>query len=356
MRDHAGNPCFWIGVEGLVWWTKNQPLPIPIVTTGPASQGSNAGSLGAPGTASLNGSLNYGAEGGVRFFTGVWFNTDHTIGIDGSLFDLGRQSAAFGVRDRSGTGATVINEPVAGAPFGTLVSAPGIDTGSVIVGATSRFGGGDVNLLYNLYRSGGWTINLLGGYRYLELDESLTIGADSTVFTTNTFTDNLGNTLVTAPPGSTISAFDEFRTRNQFNAGQIGAEFQYLLGRLSLNGAVKLAFGGTHEVVTIDGTTNVSPVNGTPVLLSGGNYATLQIGRYTRDRFAVAPEVILNVGYQLRPWLRAQIGYDFLYLSNVARPGNQIDNTYDGGAHPGVPLTGSSFWAQGLNIGLQFSF
>jgi hypothetical protein len=88
----------------------------------------------------------------------------------------------------------------------------------------------------------------------------------------------------------------------------------------------------------------------------GGNYASLQIGHYAQDRFAVAPELRLNVGYQFTPFIRGTIGYDFTYLSSVLRPGNQIDNTYDGITHPLVPMKTSSFWSQGLNLGMQFSF
>jgi len=350
------NPNFWLGVDGLVLWTKNQPLPVPIVTTGPASQGANAGNLGMPGTTSLDSPLNYGTAGGARFFAGGWFNMDHTIGVDGSLFILGQQSAGFSVIDRSGSGNLVINEPVTGVPFITQVSAPGLESGSVVVGARGDFGGGDINLLCNLYRGNGFTVNLLGGYRYLQLDETLNITANSNMFVTTTYTDNFGNVLVTAPPGSTVTVIDQFKTRSQFNGGQLGAQFQYVWQRLSFSGTAKLAIGDTHEVVTINGNTTVFPVNAAPVPLTGGNYATLQVGRYSTDRFALAPECLLNVGYQLTPCIRTQIGYDFLYLSSVARPGNQIDNSYDGVTHPLVPMASSSFWAQGLTLSLQLSF
>ncbi len=108
------NPNLWLGVEGLVWWTKNQPLSVPLVTTGPASQGASAGNLGMPGTTSLDSPLNYGVAGGVRLFAGGWLNIEHTIGVDGSLFILGQQSAGFSVVDRSGVGNLVINEPLSG--------------------------------------------------------------------------------------------------------------------------------------------------------------------------------------------------------------------------------------------------
>jgi hypothetical protein len=355
VRDPA-DPSLWVGVEGLLWWTRNQPLPVPVITTGPVSQGAFAGNIGVPGTTSLNGPLNYGATGGLRVFGGAWLDVSHTFGVDASYFFLGRQSAGFGAFDRSGTGVAIINEPVAGAPFSTQVSAPGLDTGGVAVDARSQLMGADVNLLYNLYRGNGWTINLLGGYRYLELCETLDITATSNMFVTTTYTDSMGNVLVTAPPGSTIVVSDHFGVRNQFNGGQLGAQFQYWRNRWFLGAAVKLGIGVTHEVITIDGNTIVYPANGTPVPLSGGNYATLQMGRYTRDHFAVAPEAQLTLGYQVTPWLRAMVGYNFIYLSSVARPGNQIDNTFDGVTHPIVPMVSSSYWTQGLNFGLQFSF
>jgi hypothetical protein len=295
-------------------------------------------------------------EGGGRLFLGGWFDCAHTIGMEGSIFVLGQQSAGFGVCDHAQNGSFVINEPVAGAPFSTQVSAPGVETGNVVVSATGRFGGGDVNLLYNLYRGNGWTVNVLGGYRYLQLDETLTIASGSNLFTTATYSDNMGNVLATAPPGSSVTVIDQFGTRNEFNGGQIGAAFAYQWGRWSIGGTAKLAIGATHEVVTINGVTTVFPVNGAPVPLLGGNYATLQIGRYCLDRFALAPEAQLKIGYQFTPWIRGEIGYNFLFLSSVIRPGNQIDNTFDGGTHPLVPMASSSFWAQGLTLSVQFRF
>ena len=95
------------------------------VTTGPGSEGMNAGNLGMPGTVSLNQPLNYGVAGGFRLSAGGWFDIDHTIGVDGGFFVLGRQSSGFSVVDRSGTGAFVIDEPVPGVPFSTPGQRPG---------------------------------------------------------------------------------------------------------------------------------------------------------------------------------------------------------------------------------------
>ena len=56
---------------------------------------------------------------------------------------------------------------------------------------------------------------------------------------------------------------------------------------------------------------------------------TSNIGRYYRNPFAVVPEVTISLGVQFAPWLRGTIGYNILYWSNVARPGNQIDLVVD---------------------------
>jgi len=71
------------------------------------------------------------------------------------------------------------------------------------------------------------------------------------------------------------------------------------------------------------------------------------------SRFAVVPEVNLNVGYQFADWARAYVGYDFLYASDVAQPGEQI-NPAGLIFAPVQPHT--DFWAQGVNFGLEFRF
>jgi hypothetical protein len=347
----------WFGLEGLAWWTKSQPLSVPVLTTGPASQGSSAGNFGSPGTTALRSPLDYDVAGGIRFSAGAWFDTGNVFGFDGSVFFLERQSAGFAAADPTGAGNFVINEPLAGATFSTQISAPGLATGAAFVGTTSEFGGGDINFLWNLHRDENWSFTLLGGFRYLWLDETLVVSSNSTFLTTTTFTDGSGNTLVTAPPGSGASMVDFFGTRNQFYGGQLGGRFEGHMGRWFLSAVGKFAIGATHEVITANGSTLVTPTNAAPVPLLGGNFVgSTNAGRYWGDRFAVAPEFQINLGYQLTPHIRALVGYNFLFLSSVARPGNQIDNVFDGVTRPAVPMSSSSFWAQGLTFSLQFNY
>ena len=94
------------------------------------------------------------------------------------------------------------------------------------------------------------------------------------------------------------------------------------------------------------------------------------IGRFSRDRFAVAPEAGVKLGFQVTDWMKFTVGYTFLYLSDVARPGNQIDRTVNtsqlptqlgggmlvGAPRPGFVFKGTDFWAQGLTLGLELRY
>jgi hypothetical protein len=102
----------------------------------------------------------------------------------------------------------------------------------------------------------------------------------------------------------------------------------------------------------------------------GGGYfaAPTNIGERTRTVFAVVPEAGLNVGYRLTPWMSIVAGYTFLYASDVVRAPQQINRTVNYSsfnAPPGVPtgpqepafkFKSSSFWAQGLNVGIALGF
>jgi len=94
------------------------------------------------------------------------------------------------------------------------------------------------------------------------------------------------------------------------------------------------------------------------------------IGSFHHDVFSFVPQVQFKLGYDLLSNVRATVGYDFLYWTNVVRPGQQIDRTvnisqtppdaFGGvnqliGAPRPMPLSNrSDFWAQGISAGLEF--
>jgi hypothetical protein len=134
-----------------------------------------------------------------------------------------------------------------------------------------------------------------------------------------------------------------------------------------------------HQIVDVNGSF-ADPV---PVFFgafaagnTGGLFAQgTNIGRQSRDVFAVIPEVQFNIGIDITRGLRVFAGYDAMFLSSVVRPGDQVDrsvnltqagagapfNSYNappvvGQASPAPQFNQSSFWAHGVNFGIQLTY
>jgi hypothetical protein len=200
------------------------------------------------------------------------------------------------------------------------------------------------------------------GFRYLNLEEDLSI----------TETINVNPDPTQLPPdfrrftGNQIVVNDDFSTENHFYGGQIGLNTSVYRGRWVLDLRGKIAFGVTHEIIDINGSTVITTPTGQVSTFRGGLLAQASnIGSFTDDVFAVVPEANVNLGYQLTNHLGVFIGYTFLYWSRVVRPGDQIDRGlpelpfFPTGIHPvGEPrpalnIKQTDFWAQGLNFGAE---
>jgi hypothetical protein len=352
----------WGSAEYLLWWIRGYSTP-PLIATGPfASQGI----LGNPGVSVLfDGPVSPGPFSGGRFSAGYWLDDCQTTALQGSFFFLGDRSTHFAATPAPGQ---ILSRPFfnlnQGIEFVETASAPGLSNGTVAVDTNSRLLGGEVNLQCNYCMSCTYSLDLLAGFRYLDLEENLTLSEGSRF-----------NTDLSAFPGfaslagANFFALDRFATRNQFYGGQVGALGEYRRGRAYVSGSAKVALGATHESIDILGSQlRVNP-DGTRSTFTGGLLAlNSNIGRHTRDEFAVVPEVGVNVGYYLTPRLSAFVGYTFLYWSNVVRPGDQIDRNLDitripnfpvpgvsplATPHPGVPFKSTDFWAQGINFGVE---
>jgi hypothetical protein len=105
-----------------------------------------------------------------------------------------------------------------------------------------------------------------------------------------------------------------------------------------------------------------------PAVFQGGLLAVgPNLGHFTRERCSVVPEVTANIGYWLTPNLKAFVGYNFIYWTNVIRPGDQIDRVVDLSFVPNAPPTApsgqlrpkplfnqSDLWITGLQFGVQW--
>lgn len=357
----------YASAEFLLWWvpTIKTPLPVALSSTQPYD-----GVTLPPTTVAIgNSNLITTVRIGGRFGGGFWFDPCHTNGIDASFFfagpaqtdTLAATSAAFPTLLRP---YVVINDPVAGgtpAPagrpnFADIVAQNG-DAGNIRVHTESFMTGADINWRHNLCRSCAGSLDLLLGFRYLHLNETLQItetGAQTVngVTTTGTLTDT-------------------FKTTNNFYGSNLGIIAERQWGPWSIDFYTKFGVGSTMSTVDITGSASfVNPAAN----FNRGLYAQpSNIGHWNSSHFSVVSETGLNLGFNILPRTRLYVGYSVLYWSNVLRPGDQMDPIIDqtlvpvppgtpprflplhpSDPHPVVPFKRSDYWAQGLNFGVSF--
>jgi hypothetical protein len=338
--DNVGLSRAFISGEYLLWWMPG--FAIPVLGTTNANTALN-GYLGEPGTAAIigPGPLIDSTRSGFRIRSGLWLTENHSCGIDGSFFFLGERTHTVTVTSDQ---FPLITRPVF-APntfpstdtvigeTGEAVAVPGILRGTLTVTGESRLWGADVNVrtcwFTNCAARGEWFI----GYRHLNLRESL-------IITENIAVIGPGHSrlVVPDPIGTQVVVQDQFTTRNYFNGGQIGAFYERQAGRWFLNTRTSVALGTTHQVLEINGFQVRQRPAMPPMNFRGGLIAAgPNLGRFTRDRFSVVPEVTVNLGYSLTETLRVFTGYNFLLWTNVIRPGDQIDRVVDLTFVPNAP-------------------
>lgn len=342
--------------EYLLWWTKDSPTPVPLVSDGV---------LGSGGRVLLGGDdVDLGYRSGARFTLGYWLTGDRTWGLEGSGFFLptATQRRTVSSSGASGTRNLLIPffDPTLPGENATNLSLAGEFAGSATETLRSRLWGVELNGVRPLVGQGPFRVELLGGFRYLRLSEDYSFHTSSPDI----------------PPGpvTVFTTRDEFDAGNSFYGAQLGVRGRYDIGPFTADAGLKLALGVMHQTVDIAGalTTNQFTVP-TVVTYPGGYFAQpTNIGSYGRNVFAVVPEAMFNLGYRLTSWASIVAGYTFLYASNVVRPGEQIDRTVNptqspsfggpiptnltGAARPRFKFEGSDFWAHGLNVGIALRF
>ncbi len=363
----------WFSAEYLLWWERSAPVNGPLVTTGSlldVLKGGVPGALGQPHTEVLfgNSPINYGAFSGLRIGGGM--DLTPLWNLEAGYFVLEHRGSSFEFASDP-NGNPLIGRPVflssVGVPGDFATSVPNLWAGNTTITAHTSLQGYEINLARSLQRGDGNRLDLLFGFRALNLNEDLII-ADAM---TPLFPGILTLKGMPVIPPSTLEDFDRFRTSNNFFGGQVGARWEGGVGQLRYGVTGKIALGTTEQLATIEGASALLTPGAAPVTAPGGVLAQVSnIGRHYRSVFSVVPEAGLTLGWQLTTHLQATLGYNIMYWSNVARPGNQIDHTIN----PGLPPTGqnfgivtgpirptfafqsSDFWAQGLTFGIEYRY
>jgi hypothetical protein len=402
--EEEAAPCRrWLGADYLLWSIKTERYVAPLLATTGSMSAFTPGALAQPGTVpALGGAhLDYGDFSGFRLTAGRWLTPDdQRLGVEVSGFLLPERTIHHEVHVDAADGQ-VLARPLNLVPANIdvneksfVIAFPGRVSGSATLTSDSRLGGAEANALGCVYHSCCYplTVTVLGGFRYLDLDEHLEV---------STFSDDFSGFLcsprvpgASEPPGSMQTVTDSFHARDQFYGGQLGFRAEYTAGRWYVDVSGKLALGGTHQVAEVAGTTVQTQPGLPPTVFGVGVLAgPSNSGHFTHDRFTLVPEGEVRVGYQPGRGFRAFLGYDLVAWSEAVRPANEISRGTDlanlpnvdpravpagtevthntqgrlvrtcafipgfRGTEPEPPrFTSDSFWAQGLTVGLELRY
>ncbi|HEV3439787.1 MAG TPA: BBP7 family outer membrane beta-barrel protein [Gemmata sp.] len=401
------------------------PLPTGTGFQGLLTLGNTPGALNLNTASIAAGNSVLGLQSGGRFTLGYWLDPDQHFGIEGGYFFLGvghdssassNGSPALGIpfidaNTGLPTSYTIAQQSTTTLSRQFVNTTPGVfvhlfdtttttaATGSAAVRSSGGFQAFDANGIFNVINDRSWHLDLLMGFRYAELDENLEMA--STVTRTQNITTVFEPALGLPINGQPVvdnslvvnNRTDQFNTRNSFYGGQVGARSEFRFDQLSLFVGAQVGLGDMSEVVDVNGFSNnttlssITPTKstllagipltiptGAAVVTSktvtqsvGGLFAQPgNIGSYQRNVFAVVPQADFKVAYRITDRITGTIGYSFVYMSSVVRPGDQIDHVINPGllASPPVPgatrpsfaFQGTDFWAQGVTFGLSVRY
>jgi hypothetical protein len=342
--------------EALVWWQKASPTPVPIITDG---------LYGQPGTNVLlgGGDMDTNPSPGLRLTAS--YALDKHLKLEGSFLYLGERSSSASVESSGQIGSVDLLVPFYDVTQNrenvTELSYSPTYRGSARQELTNSMMGLEAGLAWALPSSGSWKVDMIGGLRWLQLKEGYAINTSSQWNPPN--------------PADIWDTHDSFDTSNNFYGVQIGARTQYDQDDWFVGGTAKLGLGVMKQQVDISGSlvTNDFTNYGATQTYPGGYFALpTNIGSHSQNEFAVVPEIQLNIGYRLTPTATIFAAYSFLYANNVVRPGNQINRnvnptqsvsyvgeppvSLEGAAQPQAAFNTSSYWAQGISVGLNVQF
>jgi hypothetical protein len=295
---------------------------------------------------------------GARFELGGWFDDEQGYGLS--------VGGSFLASRTVGSGLGSPGTPVVARPFfdvngqqqnASLLSFPGMASGTIGIRSGTSLYGVDANCVTALVSTQEFAVRLLVGFRYFDLHDDLTI--DERVL--------VDPAAILPTAGQSIGVHDSFGCDNYFYGGNLGFSAAYDLRRLEFLVKAQCALGLSQECVNIAGATRF---DGGPAIPAGLLAVSSNSGSHVRNAFAVVPEVEVDARFEVTRHVVISAGYSFLYWSNVARAGQQVDtnvnlnlvptsNTFGQPGGPNQPqasVRDTNFWAQGVHFGLELRF
>ena len=204
----AGDSRWSVSAEALLAWFKSSPTPVPIITDN---------YLDAPGVNVLlgGGSVDTNPNAGLKI-TGT-YRIDSSMGVELTGFYIPTRSTSSSVSSSGQPGSVDLLLPFHDVTSNqenvTEISHWPDYRGSAQATLSNNLGGGEFNVTWAMPPRDAWRVDLLGGFRFLQLRESYTITTSSPFNPPN--------------PSDIWNTTDAFDTRNRFYGLQVGARAAY---------------------------------------------------------------------------------------------------------------------------------
>ena len=351
------DPCQWFGaVELLLMWRIGEVLP-PLATTSTIPTGD--GTLGSIPTRILFGGERVQDEvsAGGRFTIGTWLDDQQCQSLVFRGWAAEQDSYGFATDDNA--------TPIIARPFlnvGIPVPAQGSQIiaspdrnreGSININGTNDVYGADISLRQRWLGGLGGFVDVLYGYQYMRMDDSLSIAT---------------RTFETAPtPATLLNVRDTFDAENEFHGGQLGLAARYRERGWSFNGTLKAAAGSlrrtsirTGSRLTTIGANQTPDPNGLLVRSTNG-------GTIEDNTFAWVPELDATIGWRWTKNLDLTFGYHVIAMTDSLLVSGMIDprlavnaepipngsTTPPGPQNPSAALRYDTFYIHGIHFGVQ---
>ncbi|MEM7314545.1 MAG: BBP7 family outer membrane beta-barrel protein, partial [Planctomycetota bacterium] len=361
-------PRFWFRGETILWFMEGYDTP-PLLTSSPAgTDQDSAGVLGLPTTTTLFGNDPIGGDLriGGRLTAGWWFDDCRRLGIQGELMAIGNDDsgASFPTSDDQILARPFFNtDPAVSGPDAQVLNLDGLASGSIDFGTSSRVYSAAPSLRKNLICCSGtdaccqptsWRVDGILGYRYFGINEA---------FRSREILEPQGASW---PAGTRYELNDSVQTENSFHGVEVGAIWMYQNDRWLWEVGSRLAFGEVQRTLRRDGSTRITVPGSLDETRAGGFLVRPEdIGTFTESDYALLPQIRLGLGYCIGQNWRATVGYNFMHLNSIFRPGANMTSVFDGSTLGHDPTIGvvsdatritQSVWLHGISFGLSYNF
>lgn len=343
-----------VNLEYLIMWFKSHRHP-PLITTGDANN-TVPGAIGQPGTSILHDDRDGAGASSAFRITYTWWLEPEFSCIDASFFIMEQRRLPFDVASNA-QGQPVLSRPFFNPSAGTEDADPRalpfVARATLQDNFYTRLMGAEANFKCNMSGEPCTkcpVVTLMFGPRWIRLDEKY-----------NNF--DVSQDLP-AGAGDTRTFTDNVTCYNEFVGGQVGASVRARWHQLIMDTSFKIAVGENFRTLKMNGGTMIHNDATGAVTQSGEGFfvQSTNSGIEHSERISIVPEFNFSLGYYITDNFKFSIGYGIFDMSNVLRPGNQLDRRIDLQA-PGITTTlparsnhSTDFWAQWMNFGFEFIY